>query len=59
MDETKAREIIGNDWIDGNNAIHNCWEPGWDGFYPHHNVRYTADELEAIAWWMTNKGGNK
>ena len=53
MDEQHAREILG-DAIDGKGLYTQnlCWEFGdatveIDG-------EYTADELEAIAWWMRN-----
>jgi hypothetical protein len=57
MNEEKAREILGPDigadgsLFGGENYLH--WSPGeqsatLDG-------SFTADDLEAIAWWMRNK----
>lgn len=57
MNEEKAKEILRRS-IQFNNCLDssdfwNIWEPG------QHEVcldgRFTAMELEAIAWWMRNK----
>ena len=51
MDETKAREIIEasrNKW-DGPYIEIDNKESCLDGYF-------TVDEIEAIAWWMRNKG---
>ena len=57
MDEAKARGILGKA-IQPDNSLYNT------GHYIGYDVgdddvclddRFTADELEAIAWWMRNK----
>lgn len=62
MNEAKVREIFQSSWgnvISDNNGIYLCslsffsWDPSdreisLDG-------SFTADELEAIVWWMRNK----
>ena len=59
MDEVKAREILGK-------AIHNAGELGDDGenwmywcigdeYIELDGNYFSADELEAIVWWMRNK----
>jgi len=45
MDESKAREILGVYVIDDKFIY------AWDAV-----ASFSADELEAIAWWMRNKG---
>jgi hypothetical protein len=61
MNEEKARKIL-NDAIEENGDLGNGfqyveWSVGdkdviLDGWF-------TADELEAIAWWMRNMGGKR
>jgi len=64
MDEKRAREILAPDVIEGDEGL-SC--VGWylDGWYlawnpGHDNATldgsFNADELEAIAWWIRNKG---
>jgi hypothetical protein len=59
MDESRAREMLG-DMIASDNSIGMQWwcpdfiDPAL--FYPDENTAFTPDELEAIAWWMRNKG---
>jgi hypothetical protein len=48
MDESRAREILGKDW----SLIGDGVEPNGT---MHVSGIFTADELEAIAWWMRNK----
>lgn len=59
MDESKAREILG-DWIKADGHLY-----GLGAYLSWHSLSanratldgdFTADELEAIAWWMKNKG---
>jgi hypothetical protein len=62
MDEIKAREILRGYIDDKNNLV---WESGKGlGDYLHWWVEtreatldgnFSADELEAIVWWMRNK----
>jgi hypothetical protein len=57
MNDPEARELLG-DAIKSDNGLHSlgwylAWTPGdkaavLDG-------QFTADELEAIAWWMRNR----
>ena len=56
MDEAKAREILG-DAINPDGGLYNLgWYLGW----PPGNAdatldgSFTADDLDAIAWWMRN-----
>jgi hypothetical protein len=57
MDENKARSILG-DAIKEDNHIHclghyMAWYPDEDKITL--DCQFTADELEALAWWMKNK----
>jgi len=57
MNEEKAREILG-DCISTTNELYAGLEYiSWATGYTHACLdgHYTADELEAIAWWMRNK----
>jgi hypothetical protein len=59
MDESKAREILGDMVCSDNSLGMQWWCPDFNDpafFYPDENIGFTADELEAIAWWMRNKG---
>lgn len=55
MDEIKAREILGR-WVKDDDSLSsldpyinaNCEDASLDG-------GFTADQLEAMAWWMRNK----
>lgn len=54
MDEARARKLInGADWNDRNGGDYLPGRP-WqlDG-------HFTADELEAFAWWLRNKPGEE
>lgn len=56
MDEKKAREILVDD-IMGDNSLGNgyrylSWVVGEDEVTL--DAEFSADELEAIAWWMRN-----
>lgn len=57
MNEEQARKILG-DAIEGDNGLYSCgWYLAWS---PHENTAcldgdFTAEDLEAIAWWMRNK----
>jgi len=59
MDEPRAREIL-EQYVNKDNSIgYSWWCPDFNDpalFYPDENTAFTADELEAIAWWMRNKG---
>lgn len=59
MNEEKAAEIIG-EWLEEDGAIQ-CWDP-WIFWQPDRCPEdisleggFSADELEALAWWMRNK----
>ena len=56
MDESKAREILGG-FINSDNTL-GCesWHLDDEEISLEESLSYTADELEAIAWWMRNKG---
>jgi hypothetical protein len=65
MTEARVREILGEstiragDWLvagDAGGRAALLWRPG-DAAAACFDT-FTADELEAIAWWMRNKGGN-
>lgn len=49
MDESRAREILTNSMIKG------IEDRAYKEYVTLDND-FTADELEAIAWWMRNKG---
>jgi hypothetical protein len=56
MDETRALEILG-DTISKDGGLYNlghytAWNPGSETATL--DCEFTADELEAIAWWMRN-----
>ena len=58
MDEQKVREILGSDILE-NNGLYSCgqylsWTPG--GKCTCLDGDFTAEELEAIAWWMKHYG---
>lgn len=53
MTEERAREVLG-DRVSGGDIIYTIWG---DGIYL--DGSYSPDELEAIAWWMRNKGVEK
>lgn len=58
MNEEIARKILGDD-IKSDNGLYNsgsylAWTPGDNKATL--DSEFTADELEAIAWWMRNKG---
>ena len=53
-----AREILGDD-IQEDNRLYNrgrylYWTSSYDGNTATLDDAFTADELEAIAWWMRN-----
>ena len=67
MNENRAKEILG-EWIvpsrpsgtqicsaDSRDAV--VWHPV-HGDIARVDGEFTADQLEAIAWWMRNKSGN-
>ncbi len=58
MNETKARAVLG-DWIREDEGIFDLghyvsWKPNSETACL--DDYFTADQLEAIAWWMRNKG---
>ena len=53
MDEKRAREVIEKCSLDGNLVRFNAY--GDDAEHTQLDGEFTADELEAIAWWMRNK----
>lgn len=57
MDESKAREIL-KDWIKEDQTLYHLGCPylmcGQD--FNTLDGDFDLDELEAIAWWMRNKG---
>lgn len=59
MDEKEAREVLGNmiTLDNGLSDLHNYigWKPGCEDVIL--DGLYNVEELEAIAWWMKNKGG--
>jgi len=58
MNEAKAREILG-DWIKPDGGLYCLGRyVSWHTSAPDACLddNFTADELEAIAWWMRNKG---
>ena len=60
MNEKKARKILGI-FVEPNGGLRNldqclAWPTaGGDKKYAVLNAQFTANELEAIAWWMRNK----
>lgn len=57
MNEQKAREILGNR-IQPNNDLYDGSEwVDWQTSSPSIQLdsAFSADELEAMAWWMRNK----
>lgn len=59
MDETQARQILKSESIGRDNELYSpemylCWDSGEDCAVL--DGHFDADELEAIAWWMRNKG---
>ena len=62
MNEEKATLIL-EDWLDNKGGIcgnvensHFCWyNDVFRDTFTVDNVHFTADQLEAIAWWMRNK----
>lgn len=58
MNEQKAREILG-DMVHADETLFGgtCCRTEWsDGDLARLDGEYYADELEAIAWWIRNKG---
>jgi len=61
MDEEKARETLcgdGDNIIQDNGGLHSLgWYLNWEAGDSEACLdgQFTADELEAIAWWMRNK----
>jgi len=58
MDEKKARELL-SEAVEGDNCLYDLsWYLEWlDGEdYATLDGCFEAEELEAIAWWMKNKG---
>ena len=58
MNEAKAREILAT-WIQADDCLYDGvrfmhWQTDDDRACL--DAHFTADELEAIAWWMRNKG---
>ena len=59
MNEKKARELLGSGTIREDNGLSDLnwyleWFTGDD--YATLDGTFGAEELEAIAWWMKNKG---
>lgn len=60
MNEERAREILGDAIYPKGLGVageYLEWEYGDDEACL--DGHFTVDELEAIAWWMRNKGGSK
>lgn len=59
MTEARAREILTDYNIRGDRIRSGCasffWGPGDEFFTVVDGTDFTADQLEAIAWWMRNK----
>lgn len=59
MTEQRAREILGDaiqpDGMLCHNEQYSLWPDGGDLTAVKLDGRFSADELEAIAWWMRNK----
>jgi len=58
MNEQKAREIL-EDSVQEDNTLHHLgWYLSWRGGEACAVLDgdFDADDLEAIAWWMKNKG---
>lgn len=57
MDEEQARCIIQPDVIQPDNTLHSVgWYLEWSGGnHATLDGKFSAAELEAIAWWMRNK----
>lgn len=55
MTEARALEIL-RGWFDPNdpNSLHCAWSPGEDSVYLAEG-HYSADTLEAIAWWISKR----
>ena len=61
MNEAIAREILAT-WIQADDCLYDGvrfmdWQTGDDR--ARLDAYFSADELEAIAWWMLNKGQQK
>lgn len=58
MDEKRAREIIGDEEINEDNTfcINNYNWTEYNGDNIILDGDYNAEELEAFAWWIKNKG---
>ena len=56
MTEEQARKILG-ETIRPNNSLSNveCYVDWWGCDTVTLDDHFTADQLEAIAWWMKNK----
>ena len=59
MNEEKARKVLGDD-IEDDNTLHNigtylAWPSCKNKELASLDGVFTADDLEAIAWWMRNK----
>lgn len=58
MDEAAARKIL-DDWIQGDNGLY-CpgrwvdWRVGANSIAL--DAEFDLEELEALVWWMKNKG---
>lgn len=60
MTEQRARELLG--LAAGRDGMLTDFAGRWLTWHPgerevHLKGAFTADELEAIAWWMRNRGG--
>lgn len=59
MNQQKAREILG-DWIHSDGSLHGAgiyWSPR-NPQQAEIDIRLTAEQMEAIAWWMQNTPTN-
>lgn len=57
MTEQEAKEILGNAISDDNGLTSLGWYIGWNPWQTSACLDgdFTAEDLEAIAWWMRNK----
>ena len=62
MDEAKAIRVLGEGVVQPDNGLSDLgWYLEWleEDDYATLDGTFEAEELEAIAWWMKNKGKEK
>lgn len=61
MDEGKARQILSGDIQPDGNLFNLGWYLDWEVGDANATLdgKFSADDLEAIAWWMRNTQGKE